>query len=440
MVKTFIHDIVESVKQYYKLSLVIVATTSLIIPIYFHILKMDNIRDDEKYISHLYKHLNEGSNIQTSEVMICEFVGCFAVIKDGEIYTANFGYDMHDVIWASAKYHELKKIESYNEIEIDWYKRFFVHEYNIVNNDGETVLILKKNFWPEFIKDVKAFVFIELIIVLVTLYLFRLLSRKESQLYKEISEKESSLLNNIMTIYITENLHHELLTPVKVIMTKARVLGSIVEKYDIQDDNAIYAMDGKYIEKSKESLDYIEMSIQQITSVLENMRQAKMVKKSDNQTVFDVIEHSINLIDIITATEFRHELDAKLDEFALNQKLSTGAFLNIMLNHIKNSIEADADLIEFKCVDDNDKFVYLHIKDDGNGIPEKVLKHLFETNNSSKVQANKSQSIRGNGLFLNKNIMERSGGDITLIETSSEGTTFEIKIPTNRVSKIDKKP
>ncbi len=88
--------------------------------------------------------------------------------------------------------------------------------------------------------------------------------------------------NNIMTIYITENLHHELLTPVKVIMTKSRVIGNVVD--------SIEGISEAKKEKVDQSLNYIDLSIEQISAVLENMRQSKMVKKGQDHTIFEIIQ------------------------------------------------------------------------------------------------------------------------------------------------------
>ncbi len=139
------------------------------------------------------------------------------------------------------------------------------------------------------------------------------------------------------------------------------------------------------------------------------------------------------MIDIITTEEIEYDVDERMKGYKLKGDLPTGSLVNILLNHIKNSIEADAESILFEVEGINaDKTMLINIIDNGNGIPEKVLKRLFETNNSSKSD-DTSDGIRGNGLYLNKNIMMRSGGDITLVSTDGMGTTFQLKIPVKKI-------
>jgi signal transduction histidine kinase len=434
MFKQIFDDLINTVKDYYKYSLVILATTGILIPTYLQHERVEHMQQMQEQLSHLYKHIEEGINPIKTEVLICEVIGCFGYDDGTQKWVSDFGVDMQATNWSKAKYHEFKPTKDFYSL---WYKKPFVYDI-VVTKPDEKKLYYKKNFYPMFVKDMKIYILIQIVILIITLYLFSLLSKRERTLYKTVSEKESSLLNNIMTVYITENLHHELLTPVKVVMTKNRILGGIIMKEDDKLQKNGYGMSADNIEKSKESIDYIEMSVDQITSVLENMRQAKMVKKSSDQTIHDIIEHSVKLIDIITSDEFDYSIDDDLDNYKLFGELTTGSFVNIMLNHIKNSIEADADSIVVEIDTIEKKFLTFTLIDNGNGIPKEVLKRLFEPNNSSKGQRDKENSIRGNGLFLNKSIIERSGGSIELVDTSEMGTTFRIKIPIKKVINKEK--
>ena len=430
MFKKFIEDIVHTIKSYYVYSLVVLASTAVLVPVYFHYDRINHIQTRETQLSHLYKHMEEGTNPNPSIVLMCETIGCFGYERDGERFASAFGVDMHVTDWAMARYHEFDKIET--DFNIEWYQQPFIYDIVITPPEG-TPIYYKKNFYPQFIGDLKMFAFIQFGILIIVLNLFSLLSKKERALYKSISEKESGLLNNIMTVYITENLHHELLTPVKVVSTKNRMIGNIITKEDERIEKLGYGMDEKNIERAKEYVDYIEMSVEQITSVLENMRQAKMVKKSKGQSIYDIVDHAAHLIDIITTEEIEYDVDERMKGYKLKGDLPTGSLVNILLNHIKNSIEADTESILFEVEGINaDKTMLINIIDNGNGIPEKVLKRLFETNNSSKSD-DTSDGIRGNGLYLNKNIMMRSGGDITLVSTDGIGTTFQLKIPVKKI-------
>ena len=67
------------------------------------------------------------------------------------------------------------------------------------------------------------------------------------------------------------------------------------------------------------------------------------------------------------------------------------------------------------------------IKDFGSGIPKDDIEHIFE---KFYRRQNKRYDTRGFGLGLPlcKLIMQKLNGNIQLFETSSEGTTFIIKL------------
>ena len=100
--------------------------------------------------------------------------------------------------------------------------------------------------------------------------------------------------------------------------------------------------------------------------------------------------------------------------------------LNILLNHLKNSLEANSNKIHIVFNNINKNSLYFSIIDNGSGIPQEMVKRIFLPNSSTKEEYN--QFIRGNGLYLNKSILTLSQGDVTLLNTSKYGTTFQLRI------------
>ena len=66
----------------------------------------------------------------------------------------------------------------------------------------------------------------------------------------------------------------------------------------------------------------------------------------------------------------------------------------------------------------------LVIRDDGIGIPEEHLAHIFEP-----FYTTKESGGSGLGLAISQNIVERHGGHIELKSVVGEGTTFKIVLP-----------
>ncbi len=66
----------------------------------------------------------------------------------------------------------------------------------------------------------------------------------------------------------------------------------------------------------------------------------------------------------------------------------------------------------------------LTIRDDGIGIPDEHLAHIFEP-----FYTTKESGGSGLGLAISQNIVERHGGHIEVNSVVGQGTTFKIVLP-----------
>jgi signal transduction histidine kinase len=73
----------------------------------------------------------------------------------------------------------------------------------------------------------------------------------------------------------------------------------------------------------------------------------------------------------------------------------------------------------------------LTIRDEGRGIPEEVLPTIFDLNTKKSTYGTKNEKGTGIGLALCKKMVNEIGGDIELIQTSQEGSTFRALFPLN---------
>jgi signal transduction histidine kinase len=65
----------------------------------------------------------------------------------------------------------------------------------------------------------------------------------------------------------------------------------------------------------------------------------------------------------------------------------------------------------------------IYVKDNGTGIAEEMRDKIFDSFLTSKVEGN------GLGLSIVRRILKDHDGDVKLIDSSSEGTTFKIFVP-----------
>ncbi len=93
-------------------------------------------------------------------------------------------------------------------------------------------------------------------------------------------------------------------------------------------------------------------------------------------------------------------------------------------NMIRNSIEAMGGKGKISITSQvEDNFYKIYMRDNGPGIPEQVLETMFEPFSTSK------ENGTGLGLVIVKRIIENHQGTIKLLNSTEEGTTFQISIP-----------
>ena len=95
----------------------------------------------------------------------------------------------------------------------------------------------------------------------------------------------------------------------------------------------------------------------------------------------------------------------------------------VLLNLLKNALEATGEGKKVGVtVDEADGEKIIRIKDEGTGIKPEILPKIFRAYFTTK------EGGSGIGLSLSKNIIEKHGGELTLISNSENGCEFQINL------------
>ncbi len=104
------------------------------------------------------------------------------------------------------------------------------------------------------------------------------------------------------------------------------------------------------------------------------------------------------------------------------------ALTNVFHNAVRYSRPGKG-LIEVSMSTDRDGAVRVEVRDEGIGIPESSIPHIFEkfyrAPNAVKMQTDGT----GLGLYISKHLVELLGGSITFTSKEGKGSTFTITIP-----------
>lgn len=96
----------------------------------------------------------------------------------------------------------------------------------------------------------------------------------------------------------------------------------------------------------------------------------------------------------------------------------------VFINIIKNAIEimVDGGTIEIT-INENNKYVFVDIADEGPGIPESIIDKIYEPFFTTKKDGT------GLGLMISKQILEKHQGSLVILDNEKGGCTFRIQLP-----------
>lgn len=218
--------------------------------------------------------------------------------------------------------------------------------------------------------------------------------------------------NNRETQKLIADISHQIKTP----LTSLNMINDILYDGSIPE------------EKKKEFLDNMHYELDKIYWLVKTLLD---ISKLDSKTI--VLKKSkINLYDMILSIkeQFKVMLDSSNTEFKINidkkatilcdEKWTKEAIDNL----IKNAIEHGAKQITVNGTY-NKLYTHLEIIDNGDGIDEKDINHIFER--FYKAKNSRSESL-GLGLAFTKSIIQNQDGTIKVISKKREGTKFIIEI------------
>ncbi len=208
---------------------------------------------------------------------------------------------------------------------------------------------------------------------------------------------------------------HDLKAPVK----SMQGILSLVNAERKGEENKLLS----YLSESVKKLDYF---INNITDYYRNTRIEKTFTEIDfNKIVQEsiaVIEetHNCNVKDIQFSIKILQEIGFINDEFRIHVLISY--LLSNAIKYQKNRETNKTIGIEIHVTEKRAK---IKISDNGIGIPEKHLEHIYKMFYRGTSQSTGS----GIGLYIVKETLEKLDGRIHVISEEGLGTTFEIEIP-----------
>ncbi|RIB01815.1 hypothetical protein C2G38_948383 [Gigaspora rosea] len=145
---------------------------------------------------------------------------------------------------------------------------------------------------------------------------------------------------------------------------------------------------------------------------------------------FESMARSLQL-DYIIDIQNQKEFDEKLErEVFIDHDMYEKIVFNLCSNAFKHTWTGNVTVRLYPSHNDDQEVVILEIADTGVGIPQDHIPNLFQRFHRVESSQSRSHEGTGIGLALVKELVNRHGGDITVISEVKKGTTFRIYIPT----------
>jgi len=247
--------------------------------------------------------------------------------------------------------------------------------------------------------------------------------KKGGMLYANISNERELIMKERTLSYKANNINHELSSPLTAMSTRVRKLKRLVKRVlsscackEDEEINALFLS--------------IFTNIEQIDATLNNSTKYNN-RRDELSNIGHYIQEAFDTIgeERVSLQKATIKIAHLIREYDIDNStgLSNGSFINIIVNHIKNSLEANATEIVFTVSNIHKCKMTILITDNGNGIPADKVSSVFAYKESTKGTG------RGVGMYINRSLLLDCGGNERLVSTSKRGTTFELIIPVNRI-------
>lgn len=243
------------------------------------------------------------------------------------------------------------------------------------------------------------------------------LNRLKDSLYKITvmlkEDSENKKLQNDAILNSVANISHQLKTPLTSIQI---LLDNIIESTDMDSETRKkFTLE---ILRQVKGMNFLILALLKLSRLDAGVVEFEKTKIDLKELINGIINDLDIMIDVKQIKVIKNVESVFIEgDYNWNKE----AILNIIKNAIEHTLEGSSVYID---VEENEVYSKVSITDEGDGIDEKDLKHIFEK--FYKVTNSDSNSF-GIGLALSKSIVEKQNGYISVDSKIGQGTTFIIK-------------
>ncbi len=218
------------------------------------------------------------------------------------------------------------------------------------------------------------------------------------------------------------NVSHELRTPITSIKSYVDTLCNHGEKLEPEIQKEFLQI----IDNEADRLMFLINDVLELSRVEEGSRELDMLPLPIRQAA-EYAMRAVNLMAKDREIELSCEIEEDLPLVNINQESIERVVINLLTNSIKYTPVGGKIALKASFDQDSNE-IRVDVKDNGIGIPEECLEHIFER--FYRVER-KVHTIKGTGLGLTivKKIVEKHGGHLSVESALGQGSTFSFFLP-----------
>ncbi|MCR5195683.1 MAG: cell wall metabolism sensor histidine kinase WalK [Pseudobutyrivibrio sp.] len=247
---------------------------------------------------------------------------------------------------------------------------------------------------------------------------------------ENISEKFNEIFSKMQLIdesrqEFVSNVSHELKTP----LTSMKVLA-----------DSLNGTEDVPIEMYKEFMVDIGEEIDRETKIINDLLNLVRMDKSDSQlnvsavNINELIEHILKRLKPIAD---KANIEVVFESFRpVVAEVDEVKFTLVITNLVENAIKYNNEngWVHISLNSDH-QFFYIKVEDNGLGIPEDSVDHIFERFYRADKSHSREIGGTGLGLAITKSAIAMHNGEIKVRSKLGEGSTFDVRIPLSYIEK-----
>lgn len=217
-------------------------------------------------------------------------------------------------------------------------------------------------------------------------------------------------------------LAHELRNPLAPIRNAVRIMRGLGPEDQVTLDWARGVIDRQVGHLARLVDDLLDVS---------RLVRGRLELRRESVDLAEVVERTLEVVRPLIQSH-RHELVVSLPAEALRVEADPTRLTQVLANLLTNAAKYTPPGGRIRLeAEPQDGHAVIRVHDNGMGIPESLLPHVFDLFTQNERSLDRSQGGLGIGLTIVKRLVEKHGGEIA-VQSDSRGSEFTVRLPLGR--------